>query len=219
MAYDLSLCALLRAPNSLPTSRSRRPFRLRSGRFGHRRTAACRSTQGGYAMRTFDLAPLYRSTVGFDRLFSMLDGLRDRAPATRPTTSSGPARTPTASRRGRRLRRERAFDRSEGKHADHQGRQAGQGRAERRGALSGHRRARFRARLPACRLRPGQSATSRTDLLHVDLVREIPEAKKPRRSRSATVMPSRRWSTPKPRPKFAASNANGGARTFRGALF
>src|SRR5262249_51267791 len=28
----------------------------------------------GYAMRTFDLAPLYRSTVGFDRLFSMLDG-------------------------------------------------------------------------------------------------------------------------------------------------
>jgi molecular chaperone IbpA len=29
---------------------------------------------GGYAMRTFDLAPLYRSTVGFDRLFSMLDG-------------------------------------------------------------------------------------------------------------------------------------------------
>ena len=25
-------------------------------------------------MRTFDLAPLYRLTVGFDRLFSMLDG-------------------------------------------------------------------------------------------------------------------------------------------------
>src|SRR5215468_12782291 len=29
----------------------------------------------GYAMRTFDLAPLYRSTVGFDRLFSMLDNV------------------------------------------------------------------------------------------------------------------------------------------------
>ena len=26
-------------------------------------------------MRTFDLAPLYRSTVGFDRMFSMLDQL------------------------------------------------------------------------------------------------------------------------------------------------
>src|SRR2546421_9951281 len=34
----------------------------------------CISLKGGYAMRTFDLAPLYRSTVGFDRLFSMLDG-------------------------------------------------------------------------------------------------------------------------------------------------
>jgi molecular chaperone IbpA len=33
----------------------------------------CMSLQGGYAMRTFDLSPLYRSTVGFDRLFSMLD--------------------------------------------------------------------------------------------------------------------------------------------------
>jgi hypothetical protein len=34
--------------------------------------SACRF-KGGYAMRTFDLSPLYRSTVGFDRLFSMLD--------------------------------------------------------------------------------------------------------------------------------------------------
>ena len=25
-------------------------------------------------MRPFDLSPLYRSTVGFDRLFSMMDG-------------------------------------------------------------------------------------------------------------------------------------------------
>src|SRR6202048_1247034 len=28
-----------------------------------------------HAMRTFDFAPLYRSTVGFDRMFSMLDQL------------------------------------------------------------------------------------------------------------------------------------------------
>src|SRR3954451_9513655 len=34
--------------------------------------SACRFT-GGYAMRQFDLAPLYRNTVGSDRLFSMLD--------------------------------------------------------------------------------------------------------------------------------------------------
>lgn len=37
-------------------------------------------------MRTFDLAPLYRSTVGFDRLFSMLDqaGGFDSAPTYPP---------------------------------------------------------------------------------------------------------------------------------------
>jgi molecular chaperone IbpA len=34
-------------------------------------------------MRTFDLAPLYRSTVGFDRLFSMFDGA-DAAPGYPP---------------------------------------------------------------------------------------------------------------------------------------
>src|SRR5262249_58899719 len=45
--------------------------------------SAFRSTQRGYAMRTFDLAPLYRSTVGFDRLFSMLDGF-DAAPGYPP---------------------------------------------------------------------------------------------------------------------------------------
>src|SRR5258708_6523147 len=36
---------------------------------------ACRSTRRTFAMRTFDLAPLYRSTVGFDRLFSLVDQL------------------------------------------------------------------------------------------------------------------------------------------------
>jgi molecular chaperone IbpA len=37
-------------------------------------------------MRTFDLAPLYRSTVGFDRLFSMLDNTAgfDSAPGYPP---------------------------------------------------------------------------------------------------------------------------------------
>src|SRR5262249_12903698 len=44
---------------------------MRSGPSG--RTGTCRSKED-IPMRTFDLAPLYRSTVGFDRLFSMLDG-------------------------------------------------------------------------------------------------------------------------------------------------
>ena len=38
-------------------------------------------------MRTFDFAPLYRSTVGFDRMFSMLDqlgGVEGSAPSYPP---------------------------------------------------------------------------------------------------------------------------------------
>jgi len=42
---------------------------LRADRF------ACRSNQRSHAMRTFDFAPFYRSTVGLDRMFSMLDQL------------------------------------------------------------------------------------------------------------------------------------------------
>ena len=37
-------------------------------------------------MRTYDLAPLYRSTVGFDRLFSMLDGFDASTPGYPPYT-------------------------------------------------------------------------------------------------------------------------------------
>ena len=48
---------------------------------------ACRSNQRGHAMRSFDFAPYYRSTVGFDRLFSMLDqvgGVEGSAPSYPP---------------------------------------------------------------------------------------------------------------------------------------
>jgi len=49
-------------------------------------------------MRTYDLTPFYRSTVGFDRFFSLLDqATADGSPAIRPTTSSAPVTTPTAS--------------------------------------------------------------------------------------------------------------------------
>src|ERR1700720_1854254 len=43
--------------------------------------------QRGHAMRSFDFAPYYRSTVGFDRLFSMLDqvdGVEGSAPSYPP---------------------------------------------------------------------------------------------------------------------------------------
>ena len=52
-------------------------------------------------MRSFDFAPFYRSTIGFDRVFSILDqvgGVEGRRRAIRPTISRGPARTTIASR-------------------------------------------------------------------------------------------------------------------------
>jgi molecular chaperone IbpA len=44
------------------------------------------SLNGGYAMRTFDYAPLYRSTIGFDHLFNLLDAATklDSGPAYPP---------------------------------------------------------------------------------------------------------------------------------------
>src|SRR5262249_18656221 len=53
---------------------------------GQWRTLPHVAHQGGYAMRTFDLAPLYRSTVGFDRLFSPFRQVRgpDCAPCYPP---------------------------------------------------------------------------------------------------------------------------------------
>src|SRR5260370_42289437 len=46
-------------------------------------------TKRGHAMRTFNFAPLYRSTVGFDRMFSLLDqlgGVEASAPSYPPYT-------------------------------------------------------------------------------------------------------------------------------------
>ena len=135
-------------------------------------------------MRTFDLAPLYRSTVGFDRLFSMLDGSGlDAAVPTYPPYNiertgenayrisvavagfgdselSIEAKENTLTIRG---------DKQE-KTDEKKGEVLYQGIAarafERRFQLADHVQV--------------TGATLANGLLHVDLVREIPEAKKPR---------------------------------------
>ena len=133
-------------------------------------------------MRQFDLAPLYRNTVGFDRLFSMLDQLVsvDGAPSYPPYNIertgenayrisvavagftdrdlSIEVKENTLSIRGDRKVEERKGD------VLHQGIAA---RAfERRFQLADY------VQVTGASLEHG--------LLHVDLVREIPEAKKPR---------------------------------------
>ena len=132
-------------------------------------------------MRTFDLAPLYRSTVGFDRLFSMLDGF-EATPGYPPyniertgdnayrisvavagfgeNELSIEAKENTLTIKGEK----QAKNDSNGGEVLYQGIAA---RAfERRFQLADY------VQVTGAKLENG--------LLHVELVREIPEAKKPR---------------------------------------
>ncbi|PZQ17195.1 MAG: molecular chaperone [Ancylobacter novellus] len=133
-------------------------------------------------MRQFDLAPLYRSSVGFDRLFSLLDNAAggDASPGYPPynierTDENAYRITVAVAGFGEKdlnievkenaltVRGEKA---AEAKKSEvlHQGIAA---RAfERRFQLADH------VQVTGAHLENG--------LLHVDLVREVPEAKKPR---------------------------------------
>ena len=136
-------------------------------------------------MRTFDLTPLYRSTVGFDRLFSLLDtfGGPDGSVPTYPPynierTGENAYRISVAvagftekeinievKENTLAIRGEKETTKTEEK-----GEVLYQGIAarafERRFQLADHVEV--------------AGATLENGLLHVDLVREIPEAKKPR---------------------------------------
>ena len=136
-------------------------------------------------MRTFDFAPLYRSTVGFDRLFSMLDqasGL-DSAPTYPPynieRTGENAYRISVAvagfseselSLETKENTLTIRGEKTEKAPGENQGEVLYQGIAarafERRFQLADH------VQVTGAALENG--------LLHVDLVREIPEAKKPR---------------------------------------
>ena len=131
-------------------------------------------------MRTFDLAPLYRSTVGFDRLFSMLDGF-DAAPGYPPyniertgendyritvavagfgeNELSIESKENTLTIKGEKQVKE-----------DKNGGVLYQGIAARA----------FERVFQLADYVQVKGATLENGLLHVDLVREIPEAKKPR---------------------------------------
>jgi molecular chaperone IbpA len=142
------------------------------------------ASEGGYAMRTFDLTPLYRSTVGYDRLFSLLDsfGGLDAAPVYPPynieRTGENSYRITVAvagftekelnievKENTLTIRGEKQTTEKEEK-----GEVLYQGIAarafERRFQLEDHVTV--------------QGANLENGLLHLDLVREIPEAMKPR---------------------------------------
>ena len=135
-------------------------------------------------MRTFDLAPFYRSTIGFDRLFSLLDQATETAPGYPPyniertgenayrisvavSGFSEPelsivATENTLTIKGEKTANENAKDKSELLYRGIASRAF-----ERVFQLADHVQV--------------KGASLENGLLHVDLVREIPEAKKPRK--------------------------------------
>ena len=134
-------------------------------------------------MRTFDLTPFYRSTIGFDRLFSLLDQVSDNAPGYPPyniertgenayrisvavSGFSEPelsivAKENTLTIKGEKTANENGKDQSEVLYRGIAARAF-----ERVFQLADHVQV--------------KNASLENGLLHVDLVREIPEAKKPR---------------------------------------
>jgi molecular chaperone IbpA len=134
-------------------------------------------------MRTFDLAPLYRSTVGFDRLFSLLDQVTgvDATPGYPPynieRTGENAYRISVAVA---------GFSQAdlaiEAKENTLQIRGAKEATEEKKGEVlhQGIAARAFERRFQLADHVEVKGATLENGLLHVDLVRQIPEAMKPR---------------------------------------
>ncbi len=131
-------------------------------------------------MRTFDLSPLYRSTVGFDRLFSMLDGF-EAAPGYPPynierTGENNYRITVAVAGFGEN---ELSIETKENTVTI---RGAKQQKEEQTGEVlyQGIAARAFERVFQLAEHVQVKTAALENGLLHVDLVREIPEAKKPR---------------------------------------
>jgi molecular chaperone IbpA len=135
-------------------------------------------------MRTFDLAPLYRSTVGFDRLFSMLDqfaGPDGGSPGYPPynierTGDNAYRITVAVAGFGQNELNIEAKENTLTIRGDKSQKQDQNGEVLYQGIAA---RA-FERVFQLADYVQVKGATLENGLLHVDLVREIPEAKKPR---------------------------------------
>src|SRR6266568_1850577 len=139
------------------------------------------SLTGGYAMRTFDLAPLYRSTVGFDRLFSMLDGF-EAAPGYPPYNIERTG--DTAYRISVAVagfgENELSIEAKENTLTIKGEKQTKDEKDSGEVLYQGIAARAFERVFQLADYFQVKGATLENGLLHVDLVREIPEAKKPR---------------------------------------
>jgi len=131
-------------------------------------------------MRTFDLSPLYRSTVGFDRLFSMLDGF-EAAPGYPPynierTGENAYRITVAVAGFGEN---ELSIESKENTLTIKGAKQA-QTAQDGEVLYQGIAARAFERAFQLADYVTVKNAALENGLLHVDLVREIPEAKKPR---------------------------------------
>src|SRR4051794_39688737 len=141
------------------------------------------SLNGGLLMRTYDLTPFYRSTVGFDRLFSLLDrATLDGSPGYPPynieRTGENSYRITVAVSGFSQgelsiVAKENTLTIKGEKSANENG---GKSEVLYRGIAA---RA-FERAFQLADFVQVKNASLENGLLHVDLVREIPEAKKPR---------------------------------------
>ncbi|MBM3528405.1 MAG: Hsp20 family protein [Alphaproteobacteria bacterium] len=132
-------------------------------------------------MRTFDLAPLYRSTVGFDRLFSMLDGF-EAAPGYPPynierTGENDYRITVAVAGFGEN---ELSIEAKESTLTIKGEKQVKQDNETGEVLYQGIAARAFERQFQLADHVQVKGASLENGLLHVDLVREIPEAKKPR---------------------------------------
>jgi molecular chaperone IbpA len=141
-------------------------------------------------MRTFDFAPLYRSTVGFDRLFSMFDqlgGVEGSAPTYPPynieRTGENSYRVTVAV--AGFTEAELSLETKENTLTIRGEKQA---KSETNGEVlyQGIAARAFERRFQLADYVEVKGASLENGLLHVDLAREIPEAMKPRQIRIGT---------------------------------
>lgn len=147
-------------------------------------------------MRTFDLSPLYRSTVGFDRLFQMLD----QAPGyDAPQTSYPPYNIEKTGEDAYRVslavagfaESDLSIETRDNSLTIRGDRSASQPSGD--GVLYQGIAARaFERRFHLADYVVVTGASLQNGLLHVDLVRQVPEAKKPRRITIGNGLPAER---------------------------
>jgi molecular chaperone IbpA len=141
-----------------------------------------------YPMRTYDLTPFYRSTVGFDRFFSLLDqAAADGSPGYPPynieRTGENTYRISVAVSGFSQgelsiVAKENTLTIRGEKSANENGHENGKAKPE--VLYRGIAARTFERAFQLADFVLVKNASLENGLLHVDLVREIPEAKKPR---------------------------------------